>query len=66
MQGNFKSTKILLQNEITLESVQVTSDPGIETIDQKKRECLFKHEQPENHTLAAHNNYTQVKLDVVI
>ena len=50
-----------LQNEIKLESVQVTSDSSIEYITPIKRGCLFNHEQPENYTLKAHKKYTQVK-----
>ena len=55
------STNIFLQNEVSLESVQVSSDPDIETISPTKRGCLFSHEQPDNYTLTAHNKYTQVK-----
>ena len=36
-------------------------DPKIELLSPKKRKCLFPHEQPENYTLRAHNNYTRVK-----
>ena len=52
-----------LQNEIMVESVQVTSDPDIESISPMRRGCLFNHEQPENYTLRAHKKYTQVKLN---
>merc|ERR1719499_1398868 len=55
--------KILIRpghaNEIKLESVQVTSDPNIESISPITRGCLFNHEQPENYTLRAHKKYTQ-------
>ena len=57
---------ILLQNEVALESVQVTSDPIIESINPTKRGCLFNSEQPENFTLKAHKKYTQVKSSICV
>ena len=49
-----------LQNEVTMEAVQVTSDEGIDSITPMKRGCLFSFEQPENFTLKGHKKYTQV------
>ena len=49
-----------MQNEVTLDSVHVTSNLDIETIDPIKRGCLFSHEQPDNFTLKMHKKYTQV------
>ena len=51
-----------LQNEVTMEAVQVTSDEGIDSITPMKRGCLFSYEQPENYTLKGHKKYTQVSL----
>ena len=48
-----------LQNQVSLESVRVASDPNIESIDPLLRGCLFPHEQPENYTMKAHQKYTQ-------
>ena len=49
-----------LQNEVTMEAVQVTSEQGIDSITPMKRGCLFSFEQPENYTLKGHKKYTQV------
>ena len=49
-----------MQNEVTMEAVQVTSDEGIDSITPMKRGCLFSYEQPENYTLKGHKKYTQV------
>ena len=48
------------QNKVSLAATKVTSDPNIQTIDPKRRNCLFSHEHAPNHPLKAHQKYSQV------
>ena len=54
-------TIIIMQNEVGLSAVKVTSDPDIRSIDPFKRNCYFDDEHPANQPLNAYQKYSQVK-----
>ena len=47
------------ENYVSINPIDVVSNPGIETIPPKKRNCLFSNENPEGHPLDLFKKYSQ-------